>query len=287
MWVVLAFLSALFSGLSVVFHKQGMNGKTMQISAMCNTAGLMTMVIAVLTGGSISQIALISEQSWILTISSGIVQALSWIAYFAALKEAKVSTMMALDKVNIVVSMILSYFILHEIITGWMVLGCLLILLGSALMAGTTEPDAASQRDGRVWIIWAIVSPTLMALSNVLAKLDTSQTDANLISTLRTLVVVVVLWLVSLLREGKPQIRGMLSGKSGFNLLMGGAMVGISYIFMYQAIHYGINSIVTPIVKTNFLISTVAACIFLHEKIGKKGIVGFFTVFVGVLLFLI
>lgn len=286
MWVILAFLSALFSGFSVIFQKQGMNGKTMQISAMSNTAGLITMVITVCFSGSLAQIGSITGMSWLLTLASGIVQALSWITYFAALKDAQVSAMMALDKVNIVVSMILSFLILNEIITGWMIVGCLLILLGSLLMTGT-DPSAAAQPGGRSWVAWAIISPSLQALANVLAKLDTSSADANLISALRTTVVVVVLWLVSLLREGKPDVQKMLAGRAGVNLLIGGAMVGISYIFMYQAIHDGINSVVTPIVKTNFLISTVAARVFLHEKIGKKGALGFVAVSIGVLMFLI
>ena len=286
MWVILAFLSALFSGFSVIFQKQGMNGKTMQISAMSNTAGLITMVITVCFSGSLAQIGSITGMSWLLTLASGIVQALSWITYFAALKDAQVSAMMALDKVNIVVSMILSFLILNEVITGWMIVGCLLILLGSLLMTGT-DPSAAAQPGGRSWVAWAIISPSLQALANVLAKLDTSSADANLISALRTTVVVVVLWLVSLLREGKPDVQKMLAGRAGVNLLIGGAMVGISYIFMYQAIHDGINSVVTPIVKTNFLISTVAARVFLHEKIGKKGALGFIAVSIGVLMFLI
>lgn len=286
MWVILAFLSALFSGFSVIFQKQGMNGKTMQISAMSNTAGLITMVITVCFSGSLAQIGSITGMSWLLTLASGIVQALSWITYFAALKDAQVSAMMALDKVNIVVSMILSFLILNEVITGWMIVGCLLILLGSLLMTGT-DPSAAAQPGGRSWVAWAIISPSLQALANVLAKLDTSSADANLISALRTTVVVVVLWLVSLLREGKPDVQKMLAGRAGVNLLIGGAMVGISYIFMYQAIHDGINSVVTPIVKTNFLISTVAAHVFLHEKIGKKGVLGFVAVSIGVLMFLI
>ena len=286
MWVILAFLSALFSGFSVIFQKQGMNGKTMQISAMSNTAGLITMVITVCLSGSLAQIGSITGMSWLLTLASGIVQALSWITYFAALKDAQVSAMMALDKVNIVVSMILSFLILNEVITGWMIVGCLLILLGSLLMTGT-DPSAAAQPGGRSWVAWAIISPSLQALANVLAKLDTSSADANLISALRTTVVVVVLWLGSLLREGKPDVQKMLAGRAGVNLLIGGAMVGISYIFMYQAIHDGINSVVTPIVKTNFLISTVAARVFLHEKIGKKGVLGFVAVSIGVLMFLI
>lgn len=286
MWVILAFLSALFSGFSVIFQKQGMNGKTMQISAMSNTAGLITMVITVCLSGSLAQIGSITGMSWLLTLASGIVQALSWITYFAALKDAQVSAMMALDKVNIVVSMILSFLILNEVITGWMIVGCLLILLGSLLMTGT-DPSAAAQPGGRSWVAWAIISPSLQALANVLAKLDTSSADANLISALRTTVVVVVLWLVSLLREGKPDVQKMLAGRAGVNLVIGGAMVGISYIFMYQAIHDGINSVVTPIVKTNFLISTVAARVFLHEKIGKKGVLGFVAVSIGVLMFLI
>lgn len=64
-------------------------------------------------------------------------------------------------------------------------------------------------------------------------------------------------------------------------------MVGISYIFMYRAIYDGINAVVTPIVKTNFLISTAAAFLFLHEKFSKRDAVGFLAVAIGVLLFLV
>ena len=53
MWVIFAFLAAVFSGLSVIFQKQGMNGKPQQISAMSNTAGLAAMLLAVCMDGSI------------------------------------------------------------------------------------------------------------------------------------------------------------------------------------------------------------------------------------------
>lgn len=286
MWVIFAFLAAVFSGLSVIFQKQGMNGKPQQISAMSNTAGLAAMLLAVCMDGSIRERGGLSSQSWWLIIASGGVQALSWLTYFLALKDARVNVMMALDKVNIVAAMLLSHYILGEAITAWMIVGCTLILLGSAVMANIRSGIHGKPHD-RQWMIWAVVSPCLQALANVLAKMDTSPTDPDLSAMLRTLVVVAVLWGCSFVCEGHPDCRRMLSGRAGINLLLGGAMVGISYIFMYRAIYDGINAVVTPIVKTNFLISTAAAFLFLHEKFSKRDAVGFLAVAIGVLLFLV
>ena len=287
MWIVLSLLAALFSGASVVIQKRGMTGKTMQISAMSTSAGFCVMLLAVLVSGSINQLPAVSLYSWLLVAASGFIQAFSWITYFAALHDAKVNVMMALDKVNIVLAMILSYFILEETITGWMVLGCFLILAGSVVMADIRNCRENADPKNRIWIVWAVLSPSLQAVANVLTKLDTSEMNPDLTTALRTFVVITVLWIVSLIKEGKPDLRCMLYGEAGINLILGGAMVGISYIFMYRAIHDGINAVVTPIVKSNFLISTIAARILLKEKLGLRGILGFTAVFGGVLMFLL
>ena len=120
------------------------------------------MLAAVLLEGTWRQMPGISMHSWVLTVFSGVIQALSWLTYFMALKDARVNAMMALDKINIVAAMLLSYFILDEAITGWMILGCALILLGSVLMTGKEEP-ADGKAKKRTWVVWAVVSPSLQA----------------------------------------------------------------------------------------------------------------------------
>lgn len=287
MWLFLALLAAVFSGLSSVFEKKGMTGKPVQCSAVANTVGLAVMVLAVLLSGAFRQLPSVPVQSWLLTIISGIVQAFSWIAYFMALRAAQVSVVMALDKLNVVVTMLLSYLILGEAITGWMVLGCCMILTGAMLLTGVSKEADAVRSSSRAWLFWAVLSPSLQALTNVLAKLDTSGTDSTLSTTLRTIIVVAILWSVALLREGQPELRRMLSGTAGFHLLLGGAMIGTAYLLLYWAISIGITSVVTPIMKMDLLVTTAAASLFLHERIGKRGSIGFVSVLVGVLLFLL
>lgn len=287
MWLFLALLAAVFSGLSSIFEKKGMTGKPVQCSAVANTVGLAVMVLAALLSGAFRQLPAIPAESWLLTVVSGIVQSFSWIAYFMALRAAQVSVVMALDKLNVIVTMLLSYLILGEAITGWMVLGCCMILTGAMLLTGVSKEADAVRSSSRAWLFWAILSPSLQALTNVLTKLDTSETDSTLSTTLRTIIVVAVLWLVALLREGKPELRRMLSGTAGFHLLLGGAMIGMAYLLLFWAISIGITSVVTPIMKMDLLIATAAAQIFLHERISKKGGIGFLSVLTGVLLFLL
>ena len=56
---------------------------------------------------------------------------------------------------------------------------------------------------------------------------------------------------------------------------------------MYQAIADGIAAVVTPIVRSGFLVSTVLANIWLKERLNTRGWIGFAVVFAGVLLFLL
>ena len=69
-------------------------------------------------------------------------------------------------------------------------------------------------------------------------------------------------------------------------LVVGGAVLGVSYLLMYKALSIGTTSAVTAIVRANFLVTTVLAHIFLKERLSRRGVLGFVTVCFGVGLFL-
>ena len=279
-------MSASFLGISVIFQKVGAGkDKTIQISAFSNTVAFAVMLVTAWISGSLNQIGALSRYSWLLTIASGVVQAFSWITYFAALRAADVNIVMAFDKVNIIVNMILAYYIIGEEITLLMAIGTILILIGTVFMTEIKKGEKLfSQKNS--WLLWAIISPALQAVSNILAKLDTSSIDTSLTTTLRMLIVVIFLWLLSLVKEGLPIISEF-TQKNYTYLALGGAMIGVSYLLMYRAIYLGVAIAVMPIVKSSIIISAILARIFLKERLSKRGTIGFLTVCAGVAMFVL
>ena len=287
MWIVLSVQAAFFSGISMILQKNGTKGeKLLQTSALNNTAILIVALVAVLASGSYVELAEMPARSWGLVVTSGFTQAASWVTFFAGLKYADVNVYMALDKVNIIVTMLLAWLLLGDVITLPMLKGTVLIVIGTVAMTEIQNRGIGSNREGRYWLFFGIVSPALQAITNILAKLDTAPISTDLTTAIRVLIVVLVLWILSLVKYGLPS-RGFVQESGGIWLLSGGAMIGISYLFMYRAISLGNAAVVTTIVKASFLISIALACSFLHERLSRRGWIGFAAVCLGTGLFAI
>ncbi|MCF0137301.1 MAG: EamA family transporter, partial [Oscillospiraceae bacterium] len=123
MWVLSALLSSVSAGISVIFQKKGTFGDRIFFTSALNVCAMFFTIFAVTAiGGSFSELYLITPHCLVLTVLSGIFQALSWIFYFLALRDADVNYMMVLDKFNIVVTMLLAWLIVGETITPVMLL---------------------------------------------------------------------------------------------------------------------------------------------------------------------
>lgn len=286
MWIALAFGAAVTSGVAVIFQKKGTSGNNIiQISAVHLLALFVTVLLVTVMKGGLTQFLSVPAQSWWLAAASGLVQAGSWVAYFAAMRKANVSFLMVLDKTGIIVTMLLAAIFLQENITIVMILGSVLVLTGTALMGNICNLSKLLNHENR-WLLWGIVSPALQAVSNILAKLDTSAVDTTVTTTIRMFVVAVCLCLLAYGKEGPFQRLQDLGGTRIAMLLLGGVILGASYLLMYKAFSIGTASAVTAIVRSNFLVTTVLARIFFKEKLSRRGILGFITVCIGVGLFL-
>lgn len=284
MWILTSAMSALFAGIAVIFQKQGSAcGRAAAMSAISNTAMLAVVALTALLSGAIRQLPDMTRESWLLSILSGAVQAASWIAYFAGLRRANVGAFMALDKVNIIATMLFAYLLVGESIKPAYFAGAALILAGTFAALGKGGSKENSAR-GRGWIAWGILSPSLQALSTVIAKLDTCAVSTELTTTMRELVVVVVLWVMALATRSMPD-KSAVSRRELGSLLSGGAAIGVSYLFMYSAIASGPASAVTAIVKAGTLVSAVFAAIFLHERSTRLQVAGMLAVFAGTVMF--
>ncbi len=135
MWKLYALLSALFAALTAIFAKIGIK----DIDSNLATA-IRTTVILLLTWGivmfteSFSSVRNITRTSWIFLILSGLATGLSWLFYFKALQTGDVSRVMPVDKLSVVITILLAFFILKEPLTPKVIAGALLITAGSIVL---------------------------------------------------------------------------------------------------------------------------------------------------------
>ena len=135
MWKYYALLSALFAALTAIFAKIGMQGVNPNLATAIRTVVILFITWGiVLAGGHISEIRSADGRTWLFLVLSGVATGLSWLFYFMALQLGDVSRVAPVDKLSVVFTIILSFFILNEPLTPTVILGAVLIFAGSVVM---------------------------------------------------------------------------------------------------------------------------------------------------------
>jgi bacterial/archaeal transporter family protein len=135
MWIFYAILAALFAGLTAVFAKAGLKSINADLATAFRTVIIMAIAWgAVLFSGKLKGFESFTRANWIYLILSGLATGISWLFYNRALQAGNTVAVNALDKVSVLVIVVLSFFFLKEPLTLKIVLGALLIVVGSLLV---------------------------------------------------------------------------------------------------------------------------------------------------------
>lgn len=135
MWKYYALLSALFAALTAIFAKVGVK----VINSNLATAILTTVILLLTWGivaftGHIGELKEISRHTWCFLLLSGLATGLSWLFYFKALQTGSVSLVAPIDKLSVVITIFLAFFLLRETISLKNLIGAVLITTGSIFM---------------------------------------------------------------------------------------------------------------------------------------------------------
>ena len=135
MWVVFALLSAVFAALTSIFAKIGIESVNSNLATAIRTVVVLVMAwLIVFATGKHQQIVDISTKSWIFLVLSGLATGLSWLCYFYALQIGEASKVVPVDKFSVVITMVMAFFILGEVITTKTIIGGLLITAGTLVL---------------------------------------------------------------------------------------------------------------------------------------------------------
>ena len=134
-----------------------------------------------------------------------------------------------------------------------------------------------------MWFVFAILSAVFAALTSILAKVGIEGVNSNLATAIRTLVVVLMAWLMVFITNAQGGLSSI-SKKSWLFLILSGLATGASWLCYYKALQMGEASKVVPIDKLSVVITLILAFVFLHEQFTTKSIIGCILIGAGTLL---
>ena len=135
LWWIYALLSAFFAALTTIFAKIGIENIDANLATAVRTVIILLIAWGiVLAQGNISQLTTLSTRTLIFLVISGIATGCSWIFYFQALQLGKAAQVAPIDKASVVMVILLSAIFLHEPLTLKVILGGLLIVLGTVVL---------------------------------------------------------------------------------------------------------------------------------------------------------
>ena len=134
-----------------------------------------------------------------------------------------------------------------------------------------------------MWILFAILSAIFAALTSILAKVGIEGVNSNLATAIRTVVVVVMAWVMVFLTHAQSGL-SVISKKSWIFLILSGLATGASWLCYYRALQTGEASKVVPIDKMSVVITLILAFVFLQEQFTSKSLIGCILITAGTLV---
>ena len=135
-WVVYAVISMFFAGLTSVIAKFGMKDLSSDTALALRTTVVFAIVVAnaFVFRDAVAELHVAPLRNLIFLTLSGVTTSLSWIFYYRAMKIGQVSYVASIDKGSIVVTLLLSFLLLKEPVTGRLLAGSACILAGMVIL---------------------------------------------------------------------------------------------------------------------------------------------------------
>lgn len=139
------------------------------------------------------------------------------------------------------------------------------------------------RREKAMWILFAFAAALFAGITAILAKCGIKNTDPDLVTALRTIVVLVFSWLMAFISGGIVSI-GCIDAKTMLFLILSGLATGASWLCYFKALQLGDVNKVTPIDKASTILTMLMAFLFLKEEITVTKVVSMIFLSIGTYL---
>jgi transporter family protein len=133
------------------------------------------------------------------------------------------------------------------------------------------------------WVVYAFMSAGASALTAILAKLGVEGVPSTLATAIRTVVVLIVAWLMVFALHEHRAIP-TLSMRSVVFLILSGLATGAAWFAYFRALQLGPASRVAPIDKLSLPLTILLATVWLGEPVSWRLVTGVVLMTMGALL---
>lgn len=286
MWIVFAFASAFFAGVTSILAKCGIRETDSTVATAVRTVVVLIFSwVMVFIVGSQGQIGDIDSRTLLFLVLSGLATGGSWLCYFKALQLGDINKVVPIDKSSTVLTILLAFVFLHEAISLSKLIGVVLIGVGTYLMIEKKSVHEGTHQ-GMSWLWYAGGSAVFAALTSILGKVGIEGVESNLGTAIRTAVVLVMAWAMVFVSGKGSKLRMIPKKELGF-ICLSGLATGGSWLCYYKALQDGLASVVVPIDKLSILVTIAFSYVVFHERLSKKAAVGLTLIVAGTLAMLI
>ena len=283
MWMVMAVLSAVFAAATSILAKCGIRHTDSDVATAIRTGYVLIFAwLMVLIKGSYTSIGTIDGKSLLFIVLSGLATGASWICFYKGLSLGDVNKVVAIDKSSTIITILLAIVLFNE--TNHLqikLISTFLISVGIFLMI--EKKSNGRTVDSNKWLIYGFLSAIFASLTSILAKIGIANVDSTLATAIRTVVVLLMAWLVVFLKKKSNLVKNI-DRKEMLFLVLSAIATLMSWLCYYYAISNGIVSIVVPIDKLSIVGVVVFSYIFFREKLSKKALFGLISLIIGTLL---
>ena len=288
MWLVFAFASAVFAGLTSILAKCGVRKTDSSVATAIRTVIVLAFSwLMTLITGSYASLAHVPAKAWIFLILSGLATGASWLCYFRALQLGDINKVVPVDKSSTVLTIVLAFLFLSEPFTWVKAVAVAAIAVGTYMMIRRESGSEKTDRPDRwTWFIYAALSAVFASLTAILGKVGINGVESNLGTAIRTCVVLIMAWAVVFV-TGKQHTVLHIRKNELFFICVSGLATGASWLCYYKALQDGPASVVVPIDKLSILITVAFSRIVFHEKLSPRAAAGLVLLVAGTLAMLI
>ncbi len=290
MWVLYAFGSAFFAGLTSILAKCGIKKADSNVATAIRTIVVLIFSwIMVFVVGAQGQIMDVSEKTWIFLILSGIATGASWLCYFRALQIGDVNRVVPIDKSSTILTIILAFIFFREEISALKLVCVVLITIGTYMMITKKEISQDEQdktKGSHGWLFYAVLSAVFASVTSILGKVGIEEINSNLGTAIRTAVVLIMAWIVVFVTGKQHTIKHIEKNELGF-ICLSGLATGSSWLCYYKALQDGLASVVVPIDKLSIVVTIAFSYIVFKERLTIKSFAGLVLIIAGTLLMLV
>ena len=293
-YILFAFLSALFTSLTTVFAKIGIKNVNSNFATWFRTGiVILFSLLLCFLSGNIYQFNNLTVNNYVFLVLSGLATGCSWLCYYKALKLGDINKVAPIDKSSFILTSILFMIFFFDSTTKngnvvtiiMLFVSIILMFIGTLLMI---EKKDSNDSTSKKWLIYAILSAVFASLVSLFIKIGLKDTPTDLGTLIRTIIVFIFSSCIVLVKKDYKGAKSI-DLKSWIFLILSSFATGGAWLFEYEALkQVDVNPVVvSSITKLAIILTMLFSYTILKEKFSKKSLFGLFLMVLGIVVIII